>query len=241
MRNPTAFLTEIPAFADLGSDLLDRLAEGGTFESVAPDAVLFQQGERPAFLYVLLRGMVALTSKADGSTQTVVDILKPVDQFVLAAVLLDAPYLVTAQALQPAHLFRIPAETVRRIVESEPEAAVGAMRHISRQYRSFVGEILDLKLRSAAQRLAAYLVSLMGDQPGPAEIRLPYGKRHLAARLGATPEHLSRAFATLRRYGVETRGARVTIADAEQLSAFAATAGTPDTRWAATPVSDAHP
>lgn len=240
MRDATAFLREIPTFADLDSDVLDRLAEGGIFEEIPVDAVVFRQGDRPSFLYVLVRGMIALTSQADG-TQTVVDILRPVDQFILAPVLLGAPYLVSAQALQPSQVLRIPAEVVRQVVESEPEAAVAAMRHVSRQYRSFVGEILDLKLRSAAQRLASYLVTLLGDQPGPTEIRLPYGKRHLAARLGATPEHLSRAFATLRKYGVETRGARVTIADAEKLALFAATNGMPKPDFTIAPVSEAHP
>jgi CRP/FNR family transcriptional activator FtrB len=102
---------------------------------------------------------------------------------------------------------------------------MAAARYMSSQYRRAVGEVLDLKLQSVTQRLAGYLLSLLADEPDRTEIRLPFGKRHLAARLGASPEHLSRAFAALRNHGVTTRGARVTIADRDGLTALAAVNG----------------
>ena len=46
---------------------------------------------------------------------------------------------------------------------------------------------------------------------------LPFDKRLLAARLGCRQENLSRAFAALRRLGVETHGARVILHDIASL------------------------
>ena len=43
----------------------------------------------------------------------------------------------------------------------------------------------------------------------------------LAARLGCRQENLSRAFATLRDFGVETHGARVILHDIAKLKAYA--------------------
>jgi CRP/FNR family transcriptional activator FtrB len=51
---------------------------------------------------------------------------------------------------------------------------------------------------------------------------LPYDKRLLASRLGMTPEHLSRAFASLRRHGVNTGHGRIVILNnPAALTAFA--------------------
>ena len=52
-------------------------------------------------------------------------------------------------------------------------------------------------------------------------VRLRVGKRALAARLGMTPENLSRAFNTLRPYGVEVNGPEIRIVDVEDLTKFA--------------------
>ena len=223
------FLKAIPAFADLDGALLGRLVGDAIAEEVPPDRVLFEQETRPEYLFVLLRGMVALTSRK-GESSTTIDILRPVSQFQLATVLLDEPYLVSGQTLQPSRVLRMRSARVRRIIESEPALAMAAARYMSTQYRRVVSEVLDLKLQSVTQRLAGYLVSLMVDDPSRTEIRLPFGKRHLAARLGASPEHLSRAFAALRSHGVTTRGARVTVADRDTLSSLATYNGTSRSR-----------
>ncbi len=93
---------------------------------------------------------------------------------------------------------------------------------LSRDYRDLVRQIRDLKLRTTAQRLGCYLLALVPD-PGAhaADLRLPFEKGLLAARLGCRQENLSRAFAALREFGVETRGARVSLRDIPRLTAYA--------------------
>ena len=231
------FLRSIPALANVEDSLLDRIVDSGTLEDVPAETFLFEQGQLPQDLFILLKGMVALTSSTGGGSTTV-DILKPVTTFQLAAVLLAAPYLMNAQAMQPSQVFRIGASAVRRFVETEPELAIAAARYLSTQYRDVVGEVLHLKLRSVTERLASYLLSLAEDD---GEVRLPYGKRHLAARLGASPEHLSRAFAALRKHGVTTRGSWVTLGDRTRLALLIAPASVPapalrDTAAPAAPV-----
>ena len=87
--------------------------------------------------------------------------------------------------------------------------------------RSLVLQVCDLKLRTTAQRLGHYLLELAPDQNGrSATLRLPFDKRLLAARLGCRQENLSRAFAALRGFGVETHGARVILHDIASLKAY---------------------
>ena len=214
-------LGEVPAFAALPDPLLRRLARHAEERVLPAGAVLFEQGAMPTHLHVLLDGQVGLLGiGADGQT-TVVEVLRPVDQFVLAAVLTDAPYLMAARALEPVRLYLIDAATVRQLVADEPQLAVAMIVSLSRHFRMLVRQVKDLKLRSTAQRLGCYLLELAREQGDAARLKLPYDKQLLAARLGTTPENLSRAFATLRDCGVRTSGAMVSLDRPVRLAEFA--------------------
>jgi CRP/FNR family transcriptional activator FtrB len=214
-------LGEVPAFAALPDAVLRRLARQAEERVLPAGAMLFEQGAMPTHLHVLLDGQVGLLGVgADGQT-TVVEVLRPIDEFILAAVLTDAPYLMSARTLGPARVYLIDAGALRRLVEAEPQLAVAMIESLSRHFRMLVRQVKDLKLRSTAQRLGCYLLERAREQGDPGRLRLPYDKQLLAARLGTTPENLSRAFATLRQHGVRTSGATVRLDQAARLAAFA--------------------
>ncbi len=213
-------LGELPAFAALSDGVLERLAVNAREQTVAAGTTIFESGARPDHLHVLLEGQVGLFGVGADDERTVVEVLSGVDQFILAAVLTDAPYLMSARALTPARLLLIEAARLRRIVQSEPQLAVAMIGSLSRHYRMLVQQVKDLKLHSTAQRLGCFLLGLARAQRDAKKLKLPYDKQLLAARLGTTPENLSRAFATLRAYGVSTSGAMVSVDDLAGLTEF---------------------
>ena len=88
-------------------------------------------------------------------------------------------------------------------------------------YRGVIKHQKELKLRSGVERLAAYLLRCRSEQGNAPCVSLPHDKRTLAALLGMTPENLSRAFATLRPYGVVVNGSSVTLSDLGGLTGLA--------------------
>lgn len=88
-------------------------------------------------------------------------------------------------------------------------------------YRGVVREHKDLKLRTGVERLANRLLRYHRDQGATGTLELPYDKRTLASLLGMTPENLSRAFNTLKPYGVEVDGALIRLADLRALETLA--------------------
>ncbi|HVM81848.1 MAG TPA: cyclic nucleotide-binding domain-containing protein [Stellaceae bacterium] len=222
MSDTVAPLRDVPIFADLADATLARIAGIGERCSVPAGAELFRQGELPKALHILLEGQVALSGTAPDGSVAVVEVVTPVDMFILAAVLTDAPYLMSARTIAPARLLLIPAAPLREIIASEAGLALRMLASLSMQYRKMVRQIKDLKLRSAAQRLGCFLLALASERGGEPKVVLPYDKQLLAARLGTTPEHLSRAFAALRAHGVEVSGMTVRISDLEALTAFSA-------------------
>ena len=84
-----------------------------------------------------------------------------------------------------------------------------------------LGQVAQLKVQSAAQRVADFLVSLCPPVRGPCTIALPYDKKLIAGRLGIKPESLSRVFATLRGAGVEVHALQVVVHDVAALRRLA--------------------
>jgi CRP/FNR family transcriptional regulator, transcriptional activator FtrB len=213
-------LRQATVFAGLPAATLSRIAAAGELIELAVDTPVIEQGTLPAYLYVLLRGQISLTAVAGGGT-AIVEVLRPVDQFQLAAVLTDTPALVTATVLADARLLRIPAAFMRKLSTTDASLTAAMLSSLSQHYRMLLNQVKDLKLRSAAQRLGCFILKLGEEQDFPHRIRLPFGKQILASRLGTTPENLSRAFATLRQHGVATSGSHVVVTDPLRLAAFA--------------------
>ena len=88
-------------------------------------------------------------------------------------------------------------------------------------YRGVVKEHKDLKLRTAVERLANRLLRYHKDQGANGSLQLPHDKRTLASVLGMTPENLSRAFNTLKPYGVEVDGSTIRLADLKSMETLA--------------------
>ena len=96
------------------------------------------------------------------------------------------------------------------------------MRAMSAELGNMTRQVVDLKVRIAAQRLGTYLLSQVKEPTATqAQFRLPVPKGLLAAWLGCRAENLSRAFMSLRAYGVETHGSRVVLHDISRLQAYA--------------------
>jgi CRP/FNR family transcriptional activator FtrB len=216
-------IATVPLFERLNVSLLAQIEAITEMVAARPNEVLSQQGARPQWLHVLMAGQVALSSTAADGTIALVDVLHPMDHFILAAVLARLPCLMSARTVTPCRLLAIEAEALMDLVEREAALANTLLRSVSREFRTMVRQVRDLKLRTAAQRLGCYLLTRVKDGNAlNADFRLPFDKGLLAARLGCRQENLSRAFATLRAYGVETHGARVLLHDIPRLKALAA-------------------
>lgn len=223
LQETVAALGRVPMLRGLPDEVLAALAALAEPLAVEAGAVLCREGDRPDALHLVLAGQVALSARAADRTTAVVEVLRPGGRFILAAVLTDRAYLMTAEAVTPARLLRLPAPDLRALAERMPAVAMALARATAGDFRAMVAQVRDLKLRSLPQRLAYHLLRLAPpDATAPVSLQLPFDKALLAARLACRPANLSRAFATLRAIGVETHGARVVLHDPARLTAFAA-------------------
>ena len=114
----------------------------------------------------------------------------------------------------------VPAAAVQQTITHDASLALAMLASISRQYRALLRQVKDLKLRTSTQRLGCYLLALAEENGADGFVELPHDKRLIAARLGMTPESLSRAFSSLRAMGVEVRGHRIRLTDVTKLRQY---------------------
>ncbi|MGE0660245.1 MAG: helix-turn-helix domain-containing protein [Reyranellaceae bacterium] len=196
---------------------MSRLEEETSVQILGTGSLLFEQGEQPVQAQIVLHGGVALIGTIENS-EIVVEFFGSGDVLLAAAVILDLPYLVSARTTEETRIASVPANTFRALLHSDRRLAVAMTEELARHWRTLVRQIKDLKLRSASQRLAAYLLAI--GTPERTTVRITIEKQILASRLGMTPASLSRAFRDLKQLGVEMSGENITLVDPEALRAF---------------------
>src|SRR5208337_2656388 len=123
-------LHAVPLFQGVGGPLLARIQAITQPVTAAEGEELCRQGLYPQYLHILLEGQVALTSTAaDGST-AVVEVIRPGGHFVLASVLAEVPYPMSARAITSSRLLAIDAVALLELVESEPDLAAALLRSV---------------------------------------------------------------------------------------------------------------
>jgi CRP/FNR family transcriptional activator FtrB len=109
------------------------------------------------------------------------------------------------------------------MIRDDPALGQRLLDYSLYESQALTQEVYALNLRSAVQRLAAYLLDRVNEaELSPPRFVLPFEKRMLAAKIGCSQENLSRAFATLRRIGVETQRGIVLVRNLTALREFVA-------------------
>lgn len=198
----------------------DSLMKASYLQTFPAQLDLIREGDPADFLYIVTDGSVELFARSNGR-ETTMAIVRPVNTFILAAVLKDAVYLMSARTCEKSRILLIPSENVRNVFETDADFARSIVVELASCYRAVVKDHKDLKLRTSIERLANRLLRYHKDQGETGKLVLPSDKRVLASQLGMTPENLSRAFNTLKAYGVHADGATVTLTDLKGIATLA--------------------
>jgi CRP-like cAMP-binding protein len=226
LKPGTEALRALPFFTGCAPELLTALNDSADLARCGPDEVLFRPGDRLTELNFLTAGQIGLTHPQRRGDLALVDVILPVRPLCLSAALLGLPAPAGAQTLTSVRLIVLPVPELHALVAQHAVLTAALLDCALRDAFDLTREMCDLKLRSSAQRLADYLIGLVREpELSPARFVLPFEKRLLAAKIGCSQENLSRAFAALRRVGVETQAAVVVLKDLPALRAFAGSVG----------------
>lgn len=201
----------------LGGAVASRLVRDCPVREYPKNAVLTRQGDDSEYVHLILSGRVSLTAECCDGETTVVTTFGSGEIFVSAATILQLPYLVTAKAKAPSRVVLIPSTRFRQALETEHGLALMMVEISARHWRLLVEHLREIKLHTAVERLASYLVRHCPADAGSANFQLVDDRKTIAGELGMSSECLSRTFQQLRSCGVRASGSRIEVADVRRL------------------------
>lgn len=209
-----------PLFGAIPQEMAHSLIGNQAVRLFEKGTTLFQQGEPADSFFVVLDGWVKVFRITPDGNEAVVSVFRRGESFAEAAIFLGGRYPVSAEAVTTARLLRIDGDMLRKRIREQPDLALSMLASASYHLKALVEQIEQIKLLSAPQRIADFLIRLCPAREGSTTIELPYEKALIASRLGMKPESLSRALAKLRPLGVSVDRENVSIADIDLLVRF---------------------
>lgn len=214
-------LSRQPLFRGLSGEELQCLASGAREFRVSRNEILFNKGDMPTGIHVVVMGQIKLFLPAQNGWEKVIHMEGPGSSFGEAMVFLDKPYPVSAQATQDSIVLLVAKEAISRTLDDNPALSRKMLASLSMRLHELLTDIEACTLRSSVQRVICYLT-----QQAPADahrfvVALDTSKQTVASQLNLAPETFSRVLSHLSGAGLITvEGRRITVLDAGRLRDF---------------------
>ena len=187
---------------------------------------LARQGEPARLFYLLESGYLKLLQLTADGTELIVRFIAPGDPFGGVVALSDAPYPVTAVAVQPSLALSWARDAVGALLGETPQVRVNIMREMTMHMTAALTRVRELTTASVDQRLAHTILRL-AEQCGRPEkdgvlIAQPLTRQEIADLTGTTLYTASRTLAKWETLGVvETRQRMLFVRSTRQLEDIA--------------------
>ena len=168
---------KLALFGDMEEERFDDLLNAAFLQRFPERVTVVQEGDSADFLHVLINGTVELFATLDKRESTMT-VLSPVSTFILAAVLKDAVYLMSARTRTPSQILMIPSQNVRSAMEADAAFARSIVTELASCYRGVVRNQKNLKLRTSVERLASYLAHEHSRQGASGKVKLQIDKKN---------------------------------------------------------------
>jgi CRP-like cAMP-binding protein len=215
-------LARQPLFKGLNDIELGLVARGTREYRIRRNEMLFQKGDLPDGLHVVVMGQVKLSIPAHNGSEKVVHMAGPGMSFGEAVMFLDRPYPVSALATQDSIVLMVDKSTILNAINTSPALARKMLASLSMRLHELIDDMETCTMRSSAQRVVCYLTQMGHCEAGNQYVvALNTSKQTVASQLNLAPETFSRVLSQLTEAGlIQVKGRSITVLDRERLKAF---------------------
>ena len=207
-------------FADADPNVLASIAASGAEHHLIRGDVLFQEGDPPDAIYLVLRGRLAIAiANPIDRRESVVALMENGDLFGEMGMLDGGPRSAMARALEPTAVLSIPYDSVMKMFDENPKLLWNVTRLLAQRIRTTDEALADSVFLDVTGRTAKRLLELAD---GSDEFTLPVTQEELAGMVGASRERVNKAIASFIRLGwleQHDRSYRITQRDRLELRA----------------------
>ncbi len=204
-------------FANLPTDVIDRLNDRTETRTLERGDLLFAQGDPSTELFVVVEGNIAIATKSTDGRESLVAVMEAGGLFGELGLFDDGPRSADARALTPASVVALGFEHVREVLREQPELLWIVVRLLALRLRATDEALADAVFLDVPARTAKRLLELAGDDD---DVELPMTQEDLAGLVGASRERVNKALALFTKLGwiVATGRGRYRILEREELT-----------------------
>lgn len=182
-------------FADAPAEMLSTIAAAGKVRELVRGDVLFEAGDDPDSIYVVLSGRIAIAigNRPFDHRESVIALMDEGDLFGEMGMLDKSPRSAGARALEASTVLEIPYAAVRAQLDTSNHLLWNVIRMLSQRLRAMDQALADSVFLDVTGRTAKRLLDLSG---GNDEFTLPVTQEELAGMVGASRERVNKAIAS---------------------------------------------
>ena len=194
----------IPFSAVNGIRIFDDIDERQSpTKRLAKHEMLFGEGDKGGRYYEVLEGVLCSFRILHDGRRQILSFNYPGD---IVGIGHEVECKCSCEAVSDARVKCIPASTLERSIESQPEIARKLLKAATIEIASMHDHFVLVGRKSASEKLASFLLALAKrnpiDENDDVIIQLPMTRTDIADFLGMTIETVSRRFTALRKLGV---------------------------------------
>lgn len=196
----SVILNEVSLFRGLPEGVIKEVARTAQVMNVMKGGKIYGAGDKPRGLYQVMSGHMKVSVSSPEGGEKIIELLSPHRLFGMAEMFSDAPYVSSVEAVTPVVVLAVGRDGLCRAAELEPLLMRRLLGVIAERQLAIERDIAAECFQSGTAKLVDYLRQLAGAalaDSAPVELELEIPKHVLAARLGFTPETLSRIFREL--------------------------------------------
>jgi len=216
------FLRNVPLFAEMDNDELEKLAGDLKRRFFAAGQTIFYQGDPGHAVYIIESGQVRIYVHGEEGQEVSVVIYGPGDLFGEMSLLDQKPRSATAAVMEDSVLLAMSADDFYRHLRQSHQLALNLMLALSTRLRQANEAVESLATLDVNRRLIKKLLQLAERQGTPTEqgirLRGRLTQEGLASFISTSRESVNRALRALARKGlIDVRHGRIVLLKPHEL------------------------
>jgi len=210
-------LAETEFFSNAPAEVLSMIAASGKVRSLVRGDVLFESGDDPSFIYLVLSGRIAIAigNRPFDHRESVIALMEEGDLFGEMGMLDNGTRSAGARALDASTVLELPYDKVLEQLNASTVLMWNVINILSRRLRAMDQALADSVFLDVTGRTAKRLIELSG---GKDDFTLPVTQEELAGMVGASRERVNKAIASfIRLHWLEQHDRTYRILDRKQL------------------------
>lgn len=217
-----AILSRQRLFRSLDAIELGLLAKGAWEYRIRKHEALFQKGDIPKGMHLVISGQIKLFLPAANGAEMIVHMSGAGDTFGEEAVLPQKPCPVAAQANRDSWLMVIGKQVLMDAMSRNCDFSNAMLAHLCERMCLLVESMETCVQLNSAQRVVQYLTQHVPDEADSFDIELDTNKQTIASQLNLAPETFSRVLNRLTKDGfIHVKGRNIRLCNLSSLRNYA--------------------